>query len=212
MWRDPAPDGGPPNNWRSAFAAVGSAWTFHEPTGQYYLHSFTPHQPDLNWDNPEVEAAMHDVLRFWLNRGADGFRIDVIYKIAKDPELRDNEPGLRHDEDWPTIHDRLRGIRAVVDEYDNRMLVGEVYLMDLRRVVEYINTGDQLHLAHNFVFFHLPWRAAAIRASVQDFVRTWLRCRPGQPGSWRTTTTHASPPATPPGGEAGSAVREWQRC
>ena len=170
VWRDPAPDGGPPNNWQSAFAAVGSAWTFHEPTGQYYLHSFTPHQPDLSWDNPEVEAAMHDVLRFWLNRGADGFRIDVIYKIAKDPELRDNEPGLRHDEDWPTIHDRLRGIRAVIDEYDNRMLVGEVYLMDLRRVVEYINTGDQLHLAHNFVFFHLPWRAAAIRASVQDFV------------------------------------------
>jgi alpha-glucosidase len=170
VWRDPAPDGGPPNNWQSAFAAVGSAWTFHEPTGQYYLHSFTPHQPDLNWDNPEVGAAMHDVLRFWLNRGADGFRIDVIYKIAKDPELRDNEPGLRHDEDWPTIHDRLRGIRAVIDEYDNRMLAGEVYLMDLRRVVEYINTGDQLHLAHNFVFFHLPWRAAAIRASVQDFV------------------------------------------
>jgi alpha-glucosidase len=188
VWRDPAPDGGPPNNWQSAFAAVGSAWTFHEPTGQYYLHSFTPHQPDLNWDNPEVEAAMHDVLRFWLNRGADGFRIDVIYKIAKDPELRDNEPGLRHDEDWPTIHDRLRGIRAVIDEYDNRMLVGEVYLMDLRRVVEYINTGDQLHLAHNFVFFHLPWRAAAIRASVQDFVDL------------------------AEGPEAGSAAREWQRC
>ena len=169
VWHDPAPGGGPPNNWQSAFAAVGSAWTFHEPTGQYYLHSFTPHQPDLNWDNPEVEAAMHDVLRFWLNRGVDGFRIDVIYKIAKDPELRDNEPGRRHDEDWPTIHERLRGIRRVIDEYDNRMIVGEVYLLDLHRVVEYINTGDQLHLAHNFVFFHLPWRAAAFRASVQEF-------------------------------------------
>ena len=77
VWRDPAPDGGPPNNWRSAFRVVGPAWTFHEPTGQYYLYSFTPHQPDLNWDNPAVEAAMHDVLRFWLDRGADGFRIDV---------------------------------------------------------------------------------------------------------------------------------------
>ena len=170
VWRDPAPDGGPPNNWESAFAAVGPAWTFHEPTGQYYLHSFTPHQPDLNWDNPEVEAAMHDVLRFWLNRGVDGFRIDVIYKIAKDPELRDNEPGRRHDEDWPTIHERLRGIRRVIDEYDDRMIAGEVYLLDLHRVVEYINTGDQLHLAHNFVFFHLPWRAAAFRASVEEFV------------------------------------------
>ena len=170
VWRDPAPDGGLPNNWQSTFAAVGSAWTFHEATGQYYLHSFTPQQPDLNWDNPEVEAAMHDVLRFWLSRGVDGFRMDVIYKIAKDPQLRDNEPGLRHDEDWPTIHGRLRGIRAVVDEYEGRMIAGEVYLMDLHRVVEYINSGNELHLAHNFVFFHLPWQAPAFRASVQEFV------------------------------------------
>jgi alpha-glucosidase len=169
VWRDPAPDGGPPNNWRSSFAAVGSAWTFHELTGQYYLHSFTPQQPDLNWDNPEVEAAMHDVLRFWLERGADGFRIDAIYRIAKDPEFRDNEPSLRHDEDWTTIHQRLRKIRAVVDSYDGRVIVGEVYLLDLRRLVQYINTGDELHMAHNFVFFHLPWQAAAFRASVQEF-------------------------------------------
>jgi alpha-glucosidase len=169
VWRDPAPDGGPPNNWQSAFAAVGSAWTFHEATGQYYLHSFMPQQPDLNWDNPEVEAAMHEVLRFWLNHGVDGFRIDAIYRLAKDPELRDNEPRIRHDEDWPTIHQRLRKIRAVIDEYGNRVIVGEVYLLDLRRLVEYINTGDELHLAHNFVFFHLPWQAAAFRASVQEF-------------------------------------------
>ena len=169
VWRDPAPDGGPPNNWRSAFPAVGSAWTFDKTTAQCYLHSFTPQQPDLNWDNPEVEAAMHDVLRFWLDRGVDGFRIDVIHKIAKDPELRDNEPGPQHDEDWPTIHDRLRRIRAVIDKYDDRMIVGEVYLLDLKQLVEYINTGDELHLAHNFVFVHLPWQAAAFRASVQEF-------------------------------------------
>ena len=169
IWRDPAPDGGPPNNWRSSFAAVGPAWTFHEATGQFYLHSFAPQQPDLNWDNPEVEAAMHEVLRFWLNRGVDGFRIDAIYRLAKDPELRDNKPGIRHDEDWPTIHQRLRKIRAVIDEFENRVIVGEVYLLDLRRLVEYINTGDELHLAHNFVFFHLPWHAAAFRASVQEF-------------------------------------------
>jgi alpha-glucosidase len=170
VWRDPAPGGGPPNNWRSSFPAVGPAWTFHEQTGQYYLNSFTPQQPDLNWDNPEVQAAMHAVLRFWLDRGVDGFRIDVIYKIAKDPELGDNEPGdVRHDEDWPTVHDRLRRIRAVIDSYDGRMIVGEVYLLNLRRLVEYIRGGDQLHLAHNFVFFHLPWQAAAFRASVQEF-------------------------------------------
>jgi alpha-glucosidase len=169
VWRDPAPGGGPPNNWRSAFEAVGPAWTLDEHSGQYYLHSFLPQQPELNWENPEVEAAMHDVLRFWLRRDVDGFRIDVIHRIAKDPDLRDNQPGLRHDEDWPTIHDRLRRIRAVVDEFGDRMLVGEVYLFDLRRVVEYIKTGDQLDLAHNFVFLHRPWEAQAIRASVEDF-------------------------------------------
>ena len=112
---------------------------------------------------------MHDVLRFWLDRGADGFRRTSFYRIGKDPQLRDNEPDLRHDQDWPTIHDRLRRIRAVIDSYDRRMLSGEVYLLDLRRLVEYINTGDELHLAHNSVFCHLPWRAAAFRASVQQF-------------------------------------------
>jgi alpha-glucosidase len=169
VWRDPGPDGGPPNNWRSAFKAVGPSWTLDESTGQYYLHSFTPEQPDLNWDNPDVEAAMHDVLRFWLDRGIDGFRIDVVQKLAKDPALGDNEPNLRHDEDWPTIHERLRRIRDVVDSYDDRMLVGEVYLFDLQRLVSYIESGDQLDLAHNFVFVHLPWDAQAIRQSVEQF-------------------------------------------
>jgi alpha-glucosidase len=180
---------------------VGPAWTFHEPTGQYYLHSFTPHQPDLNWDNPEVEAAMHDVLRFWLNRGADGFRIDVVYKIAKDPELGDNEPDRHHDEDWPTIHDRLRRIRAVIDEYTERMIVGEVYLLDLQQLVTYLNSGDELNLAHNFVFFHLPWRAPAFRSSVQRF--TELAERAAWP-AWflenhdhsRVATRYATDPAS----------------
>jgi alpha-glucosidase len=170
VWRDPAPDGGPPNDWESAFRACGAAWTPDESTGQYYLHSFMPQQPDLDWDNPEVEAAMHDVLRFWLDRGVDGFRIDVVHRIAKDPLLRDNAGApRRHDEDWDSIHDRLRRIRGVVDAYPDRMLVGEVYLFDLHRVVSYINTGDQLHLAHNFVFLHLPWSAEAFRTSIDDF-------------------------------------------
>jgi alpha-glucosidase len=175
VWRDPNPAGGPPNNWRSTFDAVGSAWSFDRRSGQYYLHSFTPQQPDLNWDNPEVEEAMHNVLRFWLERGVDGFRLDVVHKIAKDPELRDNpdasaaEAGIRHDESWPTIHDRLRRIRSTTDEYDDRMLVGEVHVYDLPRFIEYINTGDQLHMAHNFTFMYLPWDAAAMRASVDHF-------------------------------------------
>jgi alpha-glucosidase len=111
---------------------------------------------------------MHDVLRFWLDRGVDGFRVDVVHMLAKDPLLGDT-PADRWHGDWETIHDRLRGIRRVVDEYPDRMLVGEVYLDDLRRVVSYVATGDQLHLAHNFVFVHLPWSAAAFRRSIEDF-------------------------------------------
>jgi len=164
VWRDE------PNDWTSQFEAVGPAWTFDAPTGQWYLHSFMAEQPDLNWDNPEVEAAMHDVLRFWFDRGVDGLRLDAIHKIAKDPLLRDHAGApRRHDEDWETIHARLRGIRRVVDEYDDRMIVGEVALQDLHRVVGYLASGDQLHLAHNFVFLDLPWDAEAFRTSIEDF-------------------------------------------
>ena len=170
VWRDPAPGGGPPNDWESVFRACGPAWTLDERTGQYYLHSFMPEQPDLNWDNLEVEAAMHDVLRFWLDRGVDGFRLDAIAKIAKDPLLRDqNGAPRRHDEDWESIHDRLRGIRRVIDAYDDRMLVGEVALKDLHRTVSYLRSGDQLHLAHNFVWVELPWQPDAFRTSISDF-------------------------------------------
>jgi alpha-glucosidase len=170
VWRDGV-DGGPPNDWRSEFAAIGPAWTFDDHTGQWYLHSFTPQQPDLNWSNPEVEAAMHDVVRFWLDRGVDGLRIDALQRLTKDPLLRSNAGSdRRHDQDWePVAHDRLRAIRRVVDEYPDRMIVGEVYLLDLRRVVDYLSGGDQLHLAHNFVFLHLPWDAAAFRSAIEDF-------------------------------------------
>src|SRR4051794_38536826 len=170
VWRDGKPGGEPPNNWRSAFVAVGAAWTHDDATGQWYLHSFEAEQPDLNWENPEVRAAMYDVLRFWLDRGVDGFRIDVVHKVAKDPDLGDEVPGEppRH-EDWPTIDERLRGIRRVVDEYPDRMLVGEVYLLDMRRVVNYVRGGDKLDLAHNFVFVKLPWSAPAFRQAIDDF-------------------------------------------
>ena len=170
VWRDGAPDGGPPNDWRSEFAAVGPAWTYDEPTGQWYLHSYTPQQPDLNWDDPEVEAAMHDTIRFWLTRGVDGLRIDALQRLAKDPLLRSNAGSdRRHDQDWETAHERLRGIRRVVDEFPDRMIVGEVYLLDLRRVVDHLGGGDQLHMAHNIVFVHLPWDADAFRAVIEEF-------------------------------------------
>jgi alpha-glucosidase len=209
VWRDPNPAGGPPNNWRSTFETVGPAWTFDRKSGQYYLHSFTPQQPDLNWDNPEVEEAMHHVLRFWLERGVDGFRLDVIHKIAKDPELRDNpgaSPGeveTRHDEGWPTIHERLRRIRSVIDEYDDRMLVGEVHIYDLPRFIEYINSGDELHMAHNFTFMYLPWDAVAMRASVDQFQK--LSAGRAWPAWFLSNHDHSRMVTRYGGGELGEA-------
>jgi alpha-glucosidase len=172
VWRPGRRDGEPPNNWVTSFSQnKRPAWTYDEDTAEWYLHSFLPQQPDLDWDNPDVEAAMHDVMRFWLQRGVDGFRIDVVQKIAKDPQLRDAVPGEPVPyEDWqPTIHERIRRLRRVVDEYPDRMLVGEVYLLDLQRIIAYVNTGDQLHLAHNFQFLHLPWSASAFRAAIDGF-------------------------------------------
>jgi len=178
VWRDPAPDGGPPNNWQSTFG--GPAWELDPATGQMYLHSFLKEQPDLDWRNPEVEAAMHDALRFWLDRGVDGFRIDVVHRIAKDPGLRDNplhENGLPgylgqvhvHDENHEDVHVLLRRVRKLLDAYDARMAVGEVYIMDPREVARYYGDGDELHLAFNFKFMHTPWSAQAFREEIALF-------------------------------------------
>ncbi len=169
VWRDPRPDGGPPNNWFSGFRAVGGAWTLDETAGQYYLHSFMREQPDLNWHNPEVQQAMYDVLRFWLARGVDGFRIDVAHRIGKDPLLRNNDATQRYDENWPSGHDRLHEARAVAEEYGAKLLVGEVYVLDQNKLLTYVNSGGELHLAHNFVFVRQPWSAAAFRAVVDEW-------------------------------------------
>jgi alpha-glucosidase len=159
-----------PNNWMSTFGETQPAWTRDHATGEWYLHSFLPQQPDLNWDEPAVESAMHDVLRFWLRRGVDGFRIDVAQKIGKDPGLGDNEGARRHDEDWPSVHPRLAAIRRVLEEFDgDRVAVGEVYLLDQRALAPYITSGDELHLAHNFYFLHLPWSAERFRAATDEF-------------------------------------------
>jgi alpha-glucosidase len=195
VWADSGPDGSPPNNWISSFPRAGRAWTFDQRTGQWYLHSFTPEQPDLNWWNPEVREAMDQVMRFWLDRGVDGFRVDVAHKMARDPELLDNplvELGddaeddtsavaravrlaklksvERRDEDWPEVHEILRRFRRTLDAYDDRMAVGEVYLLDLRKLARYYGSGkDEFHLAHNFVFLTQPWKAAAFRSVVDEF-------------------------------------------
>ena len=171
VWRDPAPDGGPPNNWIASFLPE-PAWTYDEATGQYYLHQFLPQQPDLNWANPEVEAAVHDVMRFWLDRGVDGFRIDVAHGLGKDPELADDpedllpQPHVGHN-DRPETHPILQRMRSLVDGYPgDRMLVGEVYLLDTHRVAPYYGSGDELHLAFNFPPLFAPWEAEAWRGQL----------------------------------------------
>ena len=215
VWRDPKPDGSPPNNWRSYFPAVGGAWTFDAATAQYYLHSFLPQQPDLNWWNPEVRAAMHDVLRFWLDRGVDGVRIDVAHKMARDPDLRDNPPplasgesssGRRYDEDWPEVHTILRGFRRLLDGYGDRMAVGEVGIYDPARLVRYFGEAlDELHLAFNFAFLTQPWRADAFRDSVDLYERVLPA------GAWPTYTlsNHDNPRARSryDGGDGRSGLR-----
>jgi alpha-glucosidase len=166
VWRDPAPDGGPPNNWVAAFVG-GPAWTFDEASGQYYLHLFLPGAARPQLERARVVDAMHDVARFWLDRGVDGFRVDVVHCIGKDPALPDDPPeylpiphsGLNHD---PATHPLLRGMRATFDAYPgDRMMVGEVFLLDTAMVATYYGDGDELHLAFNFPPLFAPWEAEA---------------------------------------------------
>jgi alpha-glucosidase len=172
VWRDPAPDGGPPNNWIRAWSDE-PAWTFDEATGQWYLHCFLPQQPDLNWAEPDLEEAMHGVLRFWLDRGVDGFRMDVIHLIGKDPALPDDPPDLAAIShvplnDRPETHVLLRRIRTLLDAYrGDRMAVGEVVLLDTHRVASYLGTGDELHLAFNFPPLFAPWEAGKWRRQIE---------------------------------------------
>ncbi|MGI8824107.1 MAG: alpha-amylase family glycosyl hydrolase [Chloroflexota bacterium] len=182
VWRDAKPDGSPPNNWLSWFG--GGAWEWDETTGQYYLHSFLKEQPDLNWRNPEVKRTMHDVLRFWLDRGVDGVRIDVANMILKDPELRDNPPNPEpaatsgharaywsqvhlYDKSHPDVHDAFREIRGVLDDYGTsapRMAVGEMFESDRRASASYYgNNLDELHMPFNFALISAPWTAQAVR-------------------------------------------------
>jgi alpha-glucosidase len=167
IWRDE------PNNWRSALGS-GSAWTWDEGTGQYYLHLFLPAQPDLNWRNPEVVEAMHGVLRFWLDRGIDGFRIDVVHCIGKDPSFADDhrcaagEPLSRFN-DQPYTHELLRGIRRLVDSYPgDRVIVGEVNIRSTRSVAQYYGSDDELHMSFNFPPLDAPWDPIVWRMCVRE--------------------------------------------
>jgi alpha-glucosidase len=166
VWADPKPDGSAPNNWRSSFGG-GAAWTLDERTGQYYLHNFLPEQPDLNWWNEDVRAAFDGILRFWLDRGIAGFRIDVAHGIVKDRQLRDNpDPTVStYNANRDEVHEVFKRWRRIVDEYEPaRVLLGETWVMDLDRLARFYGGGeDELHLAFNFPFTFSALDAIAMR-------------------------------------------------
>ncbi len=196
VWQDPKPGGEPPNNWLSVFG--GSAWEWDEPTGQYYLHSFLKEQPDLNWRNPDLRKAFFDVMRFWLDRGVDGFRIDVAHYLMKDPLLRDNPPtppGWRrrfkpldqydrqlhvHDKGHADVHGVFREMRALLDSYDgDRFAVGEIHVFDWDQwAANYGAHLDELHMPFNFALIWAPWQAGRFRRIV-DAVEAAV-----PPGGW----------------------------
>ncbi len=180
LWKD-AKDNQLPNNWRAAFG--GPAWEWDENTGQYYYHAFLKEQPDLNWRNPEVKRAMFNVIRFWLERGVDGFRIDVLWHLIKDKHWRDNPPNpdykphmATYDEllplfstDQPEVHDIVAGIRDLLDEFGDRIMIGEIYL-PISKLVTYYGTSNRgVHLPFNFQLLMLPWSSQKISAAVQEY-------------------------------------------
>ncbi len=181
IWRDPAPDGGPPNNWISHFG--GPAWTLDEASGQYYCHLFLPDQPDVNWANPKVAEAWENILRFWLERGVDGFRIDVTQGLGKDqgfrsnPELRPLEAGMGRNEQWDSFEHRydilqpetlevFRNWRTICEPYD-AFLLGETYVLDAQALRHFLEPNDGIHLGFWFEPMHLLWSPETVKATLR---------------------------------------------
>lgn len=178
LWADPGAHGGPPNNWASAFG--GPAWTLDEPSGQYYYHAHLPQQPSLNWRNRRVKAAIFEAMRFWLRRGVDGFRLDAVWRLFKDEQLRDNPQGgdtdsfeisgvmahspvrqvQKYTADQPELPAVLAEMRQVADEFDERVLLGELHL-PVERVAS-LSTQYGLDIAMNFALIDVPWNGEAI--------------------------------------------------
>jgi alpha-glucosidase len=191
IWRQPRPGGGVPNNWTSEFG--GPAWSFDELTGEYYYHAYLEQQPDLNWRNPDVVRAMLDVLRFWLDRGVDGFRVDAIHHLIKDEQLRDNptnpdwrtgmSPARRllrtYTMDQPQVHDAVAAMRRVIESYGtDRLLIGEAYLPIDRLMTYYGRELDGFHLPFNFHLLSTPWRPLAISTLIEAYEKAL------PPGGW----------------------------
>lgn len=181
IWKDALEDGNPPNNWLSVFG--GGAWEWDEKTGQYYYHAFLKEQPDLNWRSPEVQRAMLDVMRFWLDKGVDGFRVDVMWHLIKDGLLRDNPPNPDYDEqtldyrkllpvystDQPEVHEIVRMMRELMNEYDDRVMIGEIYL-PIKKLITYYGIDNKgAHLPFNFQLITLPWNAREISAAIDEY-------------------------------------------
>jgi alpha-glucosidase len=184
LWRDE------PNNWMSNFG--GSGWEWDERTKQYYYHSFLKEQPDLNWRNPEVRTAMYDALRFWLDKGVDGFRVDVMWLIIKDDQYRDNPPNPQYglgqssgnsflpvyNSNRPEVHDLVAEMRALIDSYPGRVLIGEIYL-PLKDLMTYY--GQDLkgaNLPFNFLLLQTPWNAQAVAQVISEYMGVL------PPGAW----------------------------
>jgi len=181
LWRDPSPEGGLPNNWLSVFG--GPAWEWDEKTGQYYYHAFLKEQPDLNWRNPDVQAAMLDVMRFWLDKGVDGFRVDVMWHMIKDAAFRDNPVNPDYQQhmatyeqllpvystDQPEVHGIVQQMRRLLDSYDDRMMVGEIYLPIHKLVAYYGVNNSGAHLPFNFMLVTLPWDARRIADAIAEY-------------------------------------------
>jgi glycosidase len=186
VWRDSKPDGSPPNNWLSVFG--GSAWELDDRTGQYYLHSFLKEQPDLNWRNEAVKAAMLDSVRFWLDRNVDGLRIDAGHFVMKDPAERDNPPNAAgslgihkalgaydtqlhlYDQGHADVHQVYRELRALLDGYESsRMALGEMHIFDWKELAAYYGQDlDELSMPTNFGLLKAPWTAAGVRGVVDS--------------------------------------------
>ncbi len=184
VWRDPKPDGSPPNNWLGVFG--GSAWELDERTNQYYRHSFLKEQPDLDWRSPALKAAMYDTMRFWLDRQVDGFRLDAVLFMMKDPLERDNPPNRDntahahkplgaydaqlhlYDQGHADIHQVFREMRSVLRPYEPpRTALAEMHIFDWHDLGSYYGTKlDELNMPTNFGLMKVPWTAAGVRGVV----------------------------------------------
>lgn len=181
IWEDAPAEGSFPNNWLSVFG--GSAWEWDENTEQFYYHGFLKEQPDLNWRNPEVQEAMFNVMRFWLDKGVDGFRVDVMWHMIKDDQLRDNPPNPDYQQfmstydqllpvystDQQEVHDIIRKMRKILDAYEERMMIGEIYL-PINKLMSYYGIDNKgAHLPFNFQLLSLQWDAQKISAAIDEY-------------------------------------------